>query len=702
MKILKWLLIGLSGIAAVLIAATLWLLFGLDPNSFKSEIERLAAQQNVELKIDGQLNWTLWPEIALEIGATTLSAPDYGITQLSWQEAQLHLDKMALLQRNILFNSISIDQADMEAVSAADAGSAALAPAAANDLPQTADSSSRFSLAVERFSLTNSRIKVIDPESADKTTLVTVQELTTRQLNFTGEEFPVRFNIAAQINNLSPLHITGDTEFTANLEQKKFSFVSNNITFSYDNLPALKISFTGNFDGGSDRLDLDNMTLAGQGINAEVSVAVQALSSAPTAQGSLTVSSDNLSELLASLNLADSAPPVKRLAGRADFQATTDKATFNSFTLNLDDYSLKGSGYFQLAPTRDLELLVTASALDLDKFTSADTQEQVSASNGEELLAPLLAPLALLEGGKGRIEFTAPSITSSGIMVQQLRLNLSANNNVLHISELSGKVFDGQFQATGRIDFRSNTPDISIEKHLQKINLGKVMATLAESQDFQGILDLDFTGTSKGATLDAIRTQAKGQGSLTISEPAVNNLNIEQTICELAARINPKYGVEKTWPQQTRLNPATGKFQLNGNTLTLQTLATGVGNINVNATGTLEIEKQYINLLAVTRLTQEKTSAEGCTVTSKLVNQEIPLQCAGSFAEDGKLGCQPEKKWLNQFVQNILIKELQQQFLKKEQPKETTEDATDSEEVKQPKSTKEEALDTLLRGIFKK
>ncbi len=709
MKLVKWLLIATFSIALILVAATLWLLFGLDPNTFKPEIQRLAKEQNIQLEIRGDLDWTLWPTIALQIGEIQLSAPAQGITQLSWRQAQLSLDRTALLQRQLLFNSIAIDRAQLEALSASGAGTAALAPAATAELDAVETGSLPFTLAVKRFNLSDSRVVIANPQQPEAPTSIAINTLATEKLSLDGEPFPVNLDITLQPGGDNPLQLAGSAEIA--VKQQDASFSSDDLQLRYAQTPALAIRLAGSFKGTEQSLLIDRFTASNDYASVQGKLSAGGLQDKPLLKGELSASSDNLAGLAKSLQLSGNAPPFTTANLEAAFTASPEKITLSKFSLAVDQQTLRGSGYFQQAPTRELELLLTGSSLNLDALPGAT---QHAEADSTPLLAPLLGPLALLEGGKGHVELSLPAVTSRGVTVEEAHLNLFANNNVVRISDLSGSVFDGSFQVKSRIDLRRENPLLTIDAQLEQLDLLQTFDTLGDVRDFQGTLTLNFKGSSAGQSLDAIRSNAKGNGSFTISEPVLKSLNIEQTLCDIAAQVNPKYGIEKTWPEQTQFDTIDGTFQLNGHKLQLASLTTSVGNIAVNATGKVELLEQQLNLLATSRLSELKTSAEGCTVSRRLVNQNIPIQCSGSYTEGGELGCRPERQWVNQFVQNILLQELQDRFFKQDRPKEESADlpsadrtdesssAQDAEQTteEQPRDLRREAVESLLRGIL--
>ena len=103
---------GVLGLLAILLivicAGVAYLILGVDPNTYKPELEKLAAENAVSLKIHGDLSWTLFPTLAIKIGSTELSSAQHSIPQTTFQQASLALDWKSLLNRKISFNAIEI------------------------------------------------------------------------------------------------------------------------------------------------------------------------------------------------------------------------------------------------------------------------------------------------------------------------------------------------------------------------------------------------------------------------------------------------------------------------------------------------------------------------------------------------------------------------------------------------------------------
>ncbi len=79
-KPLKIALIAIAGLAALLLAALLALVLLVDPNRFKPQLIAAVQQQTGrELRIDGELGWSFYPILGIELGGVELAnAPGFG------------------------------------------------------------------------------------------------------------------------------------------------------------------------------------------------------------------------------------------------------------------------------------------------------------------------------------------------------------------------------------------------------------------------------------------------------------------------------------------------------------------------------------------------------------------------------------------------------------------------------------------------
>lgn len=123
MRVVKWLLIGLGGLVAVLVLAALVLTQLVDPDRYKGVIERqVAAATGRELRLTGDIELAFFPWLALTTGAAELPAPA-GFSDphfLAWREAHVGVRLLPLLRGELRVDRIRLVGLDARLVRQAD------------------------------------------------------------------------------------------------------------------------------------------------------------------------------------------------------------------------------------------------------------------------------------------------------------------------------------------------------------------------------------------------------------------------------------------------------------------------------------------------------------------------------------------------------------------------------------------------------
>ncbi|MAT52437.1 MAG: AsmA family protein, partial [Porticoccaceae bacterium] len=78
-KILKAILIVLLALLLAAAALLAYLTIAVDPNDYRPQIEEAAQKQGVSLELKGELGWSLWPRLAIDVGETQFESAQLGI-----------------------------------------------------------------------------------------------------------------------------------------------------------------------------------------------------------------------------------------------------------------------------------------------------------------------------------------------------------------------------------------------------------------------------------------------------------------------------------------------------------------------------------------------------------------------------------------------------------------------------------------------
>jgi AsmA protein len=326
--------------------------------------------------------------------------------------------------------------------------------------------------------------------------------------------------------------------------------------------------------------------------------------------------------------------------------------------LTLDDTKITGTASARLATPRELRAELHGDRLDLGRYRGPDT-EQTSASPPAALLAPLAAPMAFLQGGTGSLALNWDLLTLDQLRLETLRLRVRFAGDDLHIEDFSTRTLGGTAALHGSVEgIDGRDPEVNFAPRLKGIALAEVRRALASNLALDGVLDLTLTGSARGADSQDLEQSLRAQGDFRITDPTLSGTNIERTFCDLVATVErtPK---RRDWPEFSRFETIVGDFRLAGPNLTLNKLTTGIGNLALRASGTLDRAAETYELTAVTRLEGDRTSADGCPVRSgRLRDRDIPLRCTGSFGAQTRTQCAPDPQFVAGLVEDRVLEEL--------------------------------------------
>lgn len=670
-----------------------FLLLGTDPNTYKPELEKLANQNNIELSIEGDLSWSFYPNLAVQAGTTSLSGKEAGIPDIHFEQADFILDWKALLSRTIRLRAITIDGANIRIQSAKEAASVAALPGAAASTQEIKSTALPFEIAIDQLALTNSRIVLVTTGAPDR--ILEQLNFTSKKLNLNGQPFPVTFKVSTTLTDQpNPINIALDTQLKLQLDEQQASLSGAKLTLNGFNELPLNLGFDALYDGQADSLTLNNVEGTLGSANIKGNIKGQQLTTAPLLTGELSLQNLVLAELP-----VEAPEGFSKISIQSQFSASEQSVQLNDLKLALDNFNLGGKLSLKLESPRQLVMVLKGDNLTLP---TSNKNSQDGNNAQAAMLSPILAPLALLDNGKGHIELNLASLNSDDIRIEKLHLNLFANGKVVNITGLSGQVFGGSFQTTMKANLGKKSPTVAFTKQLVDIDLHQTLSTLAEQSDVRGTLTMDFGGTTQGDTQDALVANVNGNGKFSVKNLQVDNINVERSYCEMAALIEKQPSTNQTWPNSTLLKNLRGDIQWRDQRILLPGFTTGLGNLAVSGNGTVFLAEERYDMLITANLHGDQTSETGCLVKSKRIqNRDIPLRCKGSFAEDGGGNCLPDSKFISQLLQEKIQNVLFDKFLKKPESTESTATGTDQGAApEEEKDATQQAIEGLLKGIF--
>ena len=658
MKLLKRLFKLLTALVLVVVVAAVALVFLLDPNIFKPRLEALAQDQGLELSIDGNLGWQLWPDLGLEVRDIRLAtAADPNTNLMNLEQASLRVQTWPLLSGRVQVHEILLQapslnlivseqgRGNWESLISGEATSETTEPEVSmpeeNVSGAEGTSGSALELAVERISLLDATLNYRDMANGQSLTLAPLN-LEVTGFNLQGAPFDLALGWQARITNpdwgAEPLVVLGQ--------------VSGQTTLAQD----------------FDRVQLQqgklNLELARAGASSSITLSLgltaKELLSEPSYSGQLSLAPFNLQEMLLLLSL----PPIdtqnpralNRLGLDLDFEGTLRGLALDPVRLTLDDTQIKGSVAVTDFERQALRMKLQGDQLNLDDYlppAPAEAVEPDPTDGDQELI-----PLELVRELDLDLQLGFDALTLTGLKARDLQLRVLANEGLVTLEQAQLRAYEGQLQASGSLDARGQTALLDFAAQLDGLELEPLLEDMKLDQDMQltGALNSDLKGETRGLTMNQLMDSLIAQANFSGAQVRLAPLNIEQQFCQivrLASRSEPD--PSQVWPDYTQLTELSGRALVENQIVKLKDVRAGVERLTLGVQGQVDLREALIDLTLPLRLGSESTSEQGCQVPGNYwIDRSLSLlRCRGSLdAFNPAKDCRPDKEGLAQLVQD--------------------------------------------------
>ena len=214
------------------------------------------------------------------------------------------------------------------------------------------------------------------------------------------------------------------------------------------------------------------------------------------------------------------------------------------------------------------------------------------------------AALALVDA---TIDLGAEALLYDSLRVDQPKVVANLKDQVLDISHVSGKMFDGGFEMKGRLDARA-VPSLSTTVTVTKANVNKLLFEAAAFDIASGILDFRLDLAATGASqFDMIRTLG-GNGRIDVANGVVRGFDLRGVSDALkrAGRIEGLFGIigSAMGGGSTKFDKLDGSFKIDKGVVRTDDLKLAADAGAGNAIGFVDLPAWNIDMNASFRLTE--------------------------------------------------------------------------------------------------
>ena len=652
-----------------------------DPNGFKPQLEQLAREQGMELHIDGELSWRLYPDIELGVSDLRLEGEQLGtFVNAAVGMADLQIELKPLLSGQLKIRGIQVSDTEL-ALRELDSISAQNSTAESSN-----DRSS--SASVQQLELQN--IQLSYKALNGQLTSVSIDELQLQQLSLEGGKFPVNLKLTYQGGG-QELGLSAAAMVSVDVPAKRYSISTEQLQLVVDGAQPLTVSASMdasvNLQSQQWNLALASAQVEDLAVKANISGGLEPLTAAGQvdSQGGSQLINQRLEQNL-----------IETLQVQTGFDYAAERLLVNELAANLNNTNIQGSVQYYFDGVRQSEVELQVDRLNLDAYlglnlapylkTEPDTDEQSDASSEN--------PLQFLD----QAQPTSLRLSIGELLVKQqwitdIELAAEIVTSKAHVKLASARIAGGSIQ--GSVLARSSgQPQLSISDiSLNQLGLSQLLVNKAGRPFITGVVSAGFRGQVGSLNTGPISRQLDGNGQLDISNLSLMGTNIEQSICLSAQQLGATAALANQWAAGTEFEQVSSLFSIDQGILSLNQIGTGFGNIKIAGNTHLDLDSMNMDARLSLRVEGERTSEQGCSINQYLRNTSLPLSCKGNLSENGSTSCGLDSSVVKELLKGQIKNELGRQLNRLL--------GSDENESEQSEDPVKDAVKGLLEGLLK-
>jgi AsmA protein len=631
---------AVAALVVLVILAVLALLWFVDPNDYRDDIEQLAAQKTGrELKIGGPIDLKIFPWLALRLDQVSLgNPPGFGTEPfLTVNSASVGVKLLPLLQKRLEVSRVSVDGLAVKLVSRSDEVNNWKDLTESKEDEKTPESSTTPKASIAGVDITKSVLVYVD-EAEKSTTRLSALELHTGAL---GGDEPVEakgeFNFDQ--GEASPLaHIALATKVRLPNDSSRIEIrdLALDAKWLGDKPVPLAIKTPALV------LDLKAESLAPANFDIEVgklplraSVSGEKLFSERLVTGNITVPQVSLRTLMPTFGMEvpkTSDPKVlEKLSFKSDYRLTEKQLKLPALDLVLDDTHVRGSFGIEDLDKMALSFDLDVNGIDVDRYlepkpeAKAGAQAQTPPADAEPTELPIEALRKLI--AKGSLQVGRAKLAD--LQFTNVRLPLDANEGLVKLVP-QAQLFGGAYSGNIGFDARPAQARLSLDEHVKDIDIGTLMQAAFETNRLSGRGNASAVLTGTGNTDQAIFKTLSGKMQTDVKNGAFNGV-------DLWFELRRAWALIKRQPLPTRGNgpPRTEFKTLNASA----TLANGVMRnddlkididyLKANGNGTLDLSSKAVDYRLVAEIYKLPPDGAGAEMAD-LKAVSIPINITGT------------------------------------------------------------------------
>lgn len=680
-RIAKFFLYFILALVMLIAAAVFIITRVIDPNDYKEDIASLAKEHaNIELDLAGNIGWSFWPSLGLNIGRTEVRIVDQEPLFAAIDNFEVGVAILPLFSGNIEMSALRIDGMELNVINTKDGANwEALIPESEEETAETTENATteiNIPVSIPLVSITNSSLRYQDLTDG---TDITIEQLTldARDVSLT-KDFPLLVSLRYQDQDDTridlKLNTKVNTDLNANIYRLDPLALDVKLAGLTTNPVAVALTTSVFADLNKDQVTLSNLSIKTLGTETNGAITVQNMSEDFSLSGRIHTAPFDANKLLKALgeDPIETADPkaLSHISLDAALNGPANSVIMDPLVITLDSSTIKGK-----AGITDLEALALMFDLTMDQITLENylppAEEVVETEANNETVELSTEPLLPLEDLRdlalqGQIQID--TLMFDGLRVRNVNAEVNAAKGVI-VQSTKGDVLDGSFNTHLNLDVRTNEPLIDARIMSDKVQVQEVINAVLGKDLLTGLVNVNANITTKGNSEKALFENLNGKFDLGVLDAIVRGVNlhtalvdgINDMLAKVPALANIVTGIDPSkLPRELRDD--TKILDMKANTR----LENGVAYVddllaNLERGGLLK-GNGWLNLANDDFDFEMRLRTGDLSDNEHLKSREWPLRCAGNLNGSAARWCLPNKNKFKGEGESI-IKQLAQDKL---------------------------------------
>jgi len=642
-RLVKIVLSVVAGIVVLLVIAAVSFFLLFDPNDFRDKIAAETERRTGrELVIEGDLEVSLFPWLAIGMGKTTLgNAQGFGDEPFaSFEQARLSVRLLPLLlRREVSVGTAELDSLRLNLAVASNGRSNWEDLLQAGEAgPADAEATGAATLDIASINVNDAALTYSDAQSGDTYKLSEVNMRSGRVSP--GDPVPLSGGLSF---DLQPAGIAGTVELetvamfdtdasTVTLDDLSIDGVIEGIADVPTTLEFATPSLVTNTEQQVVTPGPIEMSLLGVDIAAKIEPFSYAQSPAPS--GTIQVDAFSPRSLMQRLNIEAPATADPNALGKAILDAklrvSDDAFALTDVKLVLDATTLSGDLSVPRGATGTYRFDLKADSIDLNRYMAPPAEG--AASGGEE--APVEIPVDLIRPINARGGLTVGEAYLGALKFENVELGLNAANGNLRIHPVSAGLFEGSYTGDVRIDASGATPVLSVNEQVSGVQLGALARAMFEEENVTGAINGTFKLTGQGADLGAVQKSLAGNMNFELVDGAFEGTDVWYEIRRARALLKQEPAPEPVLPARTRFSTVRASGPVTDGVFRNDDLLAELPFMQITGNGTVDFAAATLDYRMSARVLEKPEFASGATAAEldEFTEAVIPLRITGPLS----------------------------------------------------------------------